>query len=240
MSAYRQNPLANLTPVVKNLIIINIIFFVGTWFLKQTAAIDLTEHLAAYYFNSPYFKVWQIISYMFMHAGLMHIFFNMFALFVFGPMLEYTMGPKRFLQYYFITGIGALLLQMMVQAYEVHQAIGTFIIPGGDITPYLNQPGYSLLESIYGPNGGIVGASGAIFGLLVAFGMMFPNVELFIMFIPLPVKAKYAVIGYIVWELYGGLSPTPGDSVAHFAHLGGALVGFILIKIWGRSRPNNF
>jgi len=239
MSAFRQNPLANLTPVVKNLIIINIIFFLGTMFL-QYSGVDLEPYLAAHYFNAPLFRMWQIITYMFMHGGWMHIFFNMFALYVFGPMLEYNMGPKRFLQYYFITGIGALALQMAVQAYEVHQVLGTFTVPNGDITPYFDQPGFQKLVGIYSPMAGIVGASGAIFGLLVAFGMMFPNVELFIMFIPLPVKAKYAVIGYIVWELYGGLSPTPGDSVAHFAHLGGALVGFILIKIWGTYRPNNF
>jgi membrane associated rhomboid family serine protease len=239
MSAYRQNPLANLTPVVKNLIIVNVIFFLGTMFL-QYSRIDLEPYLAAHYFNAPLFRVWQIITYMFMHGGFMHIFFNMFALFVFGPMLEYTMGPKRFLQYYFITGIGALALQMLVQAIEIHQVIGTFTVPNGDISPYSDQPGFQKLVGIYSPLAGIVGASGAIFGLLVAFGMMFPNVELFIMFIPLPVKAKYAVIGYIVWELYGGLSPTPGDSVAHFAHLGGALVGFILIKIWGTHKANNF
>ncbi len=240
MSAYRQNPLANLSPVVKNLLILNIIFFVATWSLKKIGLVDLDLLLAAHYFDSPYFKVWQIISYMFMHADIFHIFFNMFALYVFGPMLEYTMGPKRFLQFYFITGLGALALQMAVQAFEVHQIIGTFTVPGHDIRPYQYTAGYEYLWATYSAYGGIVGASGAIFGLLVAFGMLFPNVELFIMFIPLPVKAKYAVIGYIVWELWGGLRPTPGDSVAHFAHLGGALLGFILIKVWRMQRPNNF
>ncbi len=173
-----------------------------------------------------------------MHAGWMHIFFNMFALFTLGPALEYTMGPKRFLQFYFITGIGALTLQMLIQAFEVHQIIGTFTVPHGDISPYFAQPGYNKLKEIY--EGGIVGASGAIFGLLVGFGMLFPNIELFIMFIPLPVKAKYFVIGYILIELYSGIAQNPGDSVAHWAHLGGALFGFILIKIWGMRRPNNF
>jgi len=239
MSAYRQNPLDNLTPVVKNLLIINIIFFVGNWFL-QYSGINLEPYLAAHYFNAPIFRAWQIITYMFMHGNLMHIFFNMFALFTLGPALEYTMGPKRFLQYYFITGIGALALQMLVQAFEVYQVAGTFILPHGDISPYFAKPNFNKLVEIYSPQSGIVGASGAIFGLLVAFGMLFPNIELFIMFIPLPIKAKYFVIGYILIELYSGIAQSPGDSVAHWAHLGGALFGFILIKIWGMRRPNNF
>jgi membrane associated rhomboid family serine protease len=237
MSAYRQNPLANLTPVVKNILILNVIFFIATYALRSLG-IDLQDSLSAYYFNSPKFRLWQVITYMFMHAGFMHIFFNMFALFVFGPTIEYTMGAKRFLIYYFVTGIGALALQMLVQAFEIHNIIGSFTVPGGDLAPYFAQPGFEALREIYG--GAILGASGSIFGLLVAFGMLFPNVELFIMFIPLPVKAKYAVIGYIVIELYSGFAQMSGDSVAHFAHLGGALFGFILIKIWGMRTPNNF
>ncbi|WP_342647075.1 rhomboid family intramembrane serine protease [Mucilaginibacter sp. CSA2-8R] len=239
MSAYRQNPLDNLTPVVKNLLILNVIFFLGNWFL-QHSGLNFEPYLAAHYFNAPIFRAWQIITYMFMHGGWMHIFFNMFALFTLGPALEYAMGPKRFLQFYFITGIGALALQMLVQAFEVYQVIGTFTVPHGDIRPYFAQPGFNKLEEIYSPFSGIVGASGAIFGLLVAFGMLFPNIELFIMFIPLPVKAKYFVIGYILIELYSGIAQSPGDSVAHWAHLGGALFGFILIKIWGMRKPNNF
>lgn len=237
MSAYRQNPLASLTPVVKNILILNIIFFIATFVFGQVG-IDLKEHLAAYYFDSRNFRLWQIITYLFMHDGIMHIFFNMFALFLFGPTLEYTLGPKRFLIYYLVTGIGALVLQMAVQAFELHNIIGSFTVPGHDISPYIAQPGFQQVRELY--NGIILGASGSIFGLLVAFGMLFPNVELFIMFIPLPVKAKYAVIGYILLELYSGIAQYSGDSVAHFAHLGGALFGFILIKIWGVGRPNNF
>ncbi len=237
MNAYRQNPLANLTPVVKNILIINIIFFIATYVLEKSG-IDLNEHLAAYYFNSPKFRLWQVITYMFMHANIMHIFFNMFALFVFGPALESLMGARRFLQFYFFTGIGALLLQWLVQALQIHNITGGYAVYHGNLTPFINQPGFEQLQQIYG--GAILGASGAIFGLLVAFGMLFPNVELFIMFIPLPVKAKYAVIGYILIELYSGVAGYSGDNVAHFAHLGGALFGFVLIKIWGLRKPNNF
>ena len=127
MNGYNQSPFANLTPVVKNLLIINVIFFIGTYTLGYVG-FDMVKWLSAFYFNSPLFHPWQVVSYMFMHAGLAHIFFNMFALFMFGPILEYTMGPKRFLQYYFITGIGALALQMLVQAIEVHGVIGSFTI----------------------------------------------------------------------------------------------------------------
>ncbi len=237
MNAYRQNPLANLTPVVKNILILNIIFFIAKYTIHPQGH-SLDEYLSAYYFNSPNFRAWQIITYMFMHEGFMHIFFNMFALFVFGPALEYMMGARRFIQFYFITGIGALLLQWAVQAMQVHSITGGFMVYHKDISVFANQPGYEQLQNIY--SGVILGASGAIFGLLVAFGMLFPNVELFIMFIPLPVKAKYAVIGYILIELYSGFAQMSGDSVAHFAHLGGALFGFILVKIWGLRKPNNF
>ena len=238
MSAYRPSPFANLTPVVKNLIIINVIFFIATELNVLGHFFDMTTWLSAYYFNSPNFRLWQIISYMFMHAGIAHIFFNMFALFIFGPTLEYTMGSKRFLQYYFVAGIGALLLQWGVQALEVHHIVGTFTIPNGDVRPYADYPGIEKLADIY--TGAVLGASGSIFGLLLAFGVLFPNVELMILFIPVPVKAKWAVTGYILLELFSGVGQFSGDNVAHFAHLGGALFGFILLKIWRMRGPNNF
>ena len=235
---YRQSPFANLTPVVKNLIIINAIFFFATWLFSHFGIVDLTAILSAFYFNSPLFKPWQIITYMFMHGGFSHIFFNMFALFMFGPTLEYTMGSKRFLNYYFITGVGALLMQWMVQALEVHQMVGSFTIPNGNIGPYQNMANFDKLADIYG--GAVLGASGAIFGLLLAFGMLFPDVEMMIIPIPIPIKAKWLVTGYMAVELFLGVEQFSGDSVAHFAHLGGALFGFIMLKIWGLRRRNNF
>jgi membrane associated rhomboid family serine protease len=237
MNAYRQSPFSNLTPVVKNLIIINIIFYVATWVLGNTQ-VDLVSLFSAFYFNSPRFHPWQIITYMFMHGGLLHIAFNMLGLFFLGPMLEHTMGSKRFLQYYFITGVGALLIQWLVQAVEVHSLIGSFIIPQGDFSLYGGQPVFEKLAEIY--NVPVLGASGAIFGLAVALAMLYPNVELYIMFIPVPVKAKYAVTGYILIELFSGVGQFSGDNVAHFAHLGGALFGFIMIKYWRMQRPNNY
>lgn len=237
MNAYRQSPFSNLTPVVKNLIIINAIFFIATWVLGHTQ-INLVSLFSAFYFNSARFHPWQIITYMFMHGGFWHIAFNMLGLFFLGPMLENTMGSKRFLQYYFITGVGALIIQWLVQAVELHSLIGSFIIPHGDFTLYGGQPDFEKIAEIY--NVPVLGASGAIFGLAVALAMLYPNVELYIMFIPVPVKAKYAVTGYILIELFSGVGQFSGDNVAHFAHLGGALFGFIMIKYWRMQRPNNY
>lgn len=236
MNLFGQSPLANIPPVVKNLLIINIIFFIAT-LVFQSMGTELAFHLGAFYFNSPFFRVWQIITYMFMHGGWTHIFFNMFALYMFGPAIEYYMGSKRFFNYYFITGIGALVLQMLVQAIEVHGILGSFTFNPAfnyNITP----EAVGKLRAIYSEP--MVGASGAIFGILVAFGVLYSETSLYIMLIPIPVKAKYAVIGYIVVELYLGLSQHQGDSVAHFAHLGGALFGYILLKIWGMRRTNDF
>ena len=188
------------------------------------------------------FHWWQIITYMFMHGGFAHLFFNMFALFMFGPIIEQILGAKRFINFYLITGLGALALQFFVQGIEVYQIVGTPFAEGyfnydpvsGMISS--NYPGMTSeeLQTVAGiyhiP---MVGASGAIFGLLVAFGYLFPNTSLYLMFIPVPVKAKYFIPIYILIELFLGVSRFAGDSVAHFAHLGGALFGFILLKAWG-------
>lgn len=222
----------NITPVVKNLLIINVIFYFATWVMRQQG-IFLTQHLAVFYFDSPFFNVWQPITYMFMHSeqSLMHILFNMFALYSFGSILEAHWGGKRFINFYLITGLGALGLQWAVQAFEIYQLTGsvfnnlnTLSIAGMSATDV------DTIKGIYfGP---MVGASGAIFGLLVAFAVLYPNLEMYIMFIPVPVKAKYIIPVYIVIELFLGVARFEGDSIAHFAHLGGALIGFILVKLW--------
>ncbi|HAL81251.1 MAG TPA: rhomboid family intramembrane serine protease [Mucilaginibacter sp.] len=229
----RQSPFANLTPVVKNLLIINLICFLPFIVLSESKYQGLiVNNLGLFYFDSPRFRVWQILTYMFLHGGWEHILFNMFALFSFGPILEYAIGPKRFFNLYFICGIGAALFQILVQAIEVHNIVGGFTI---------SQP---MLESSYLQFGGqaqklydiystpVVGASGAIFGLLVAFGMLYPDLELMILFVPVPVKAKYLIPFFILLELFLGFGQFGGDNVAHFAHLGGALLGFLLIKFW--------
>ena len=233
-----QNPFANMTPVVKNLLIINVIFFIATYALG-TLGINLENILSAYYPSSPSFKVWQIVSYMFMHGSIFHLFSNMLGLIMIGPLLEQTLGPKRFLSYYFITGIGALLIQYIVQAVELHNIIGKFFTANPEayyqLLPY--NKALTLHEIC---TGAILGASGAIFGLLIAIYLLYPDVEVYIYFIPIPVKIKYLVPVYVLFELYSGFKPAQGDSVAHFAHLGGAIVGFIVIKLWGLRKQNNF
>jgi len=231
-----QSPFANLPPVVKNLLIINCICFLPSLFYTRGFSTDsdpIAGLFGVYYFNSPNFKVWQPITYMFVHGGWAHIIFNMFALFSFGPFVEYIMGSKRFFNFYFICGLGAIGLQMLVQAYEVHAATGAYTI-AMDYIP--NSPAaLAKLQAIYG--GPMVGASGSIFGVLIAFGMIYPNAELMIMFIPVPVKAKYIVPVYVLVELGLGLGQFGGDNVAHFAHLGGALLGFLLVKAWHLQGP---
>ncbi|MBB5396730.1 rhomboid family intramembrane serine protease [Mucilaginibacter sp. AK015] len=236
-----QSPFANMPPVVKNLLIINIIFFIATYALGRL--VNLDQLLAVYYPNSPLFRPWQVITYMFMHGGFSHIFFNMFALVMFGPMLEYTLGSKKFFNYYFITGIGGFVLYMVVQAMQVYAIAGAVTIPHPELESsyFMFGGGQEQAQALYIlyhiP---MLGASGAVFGILVGFGMLFPNMEMLIMFIPIPVKAKYVVIGYVAIELFSGVGRFAGDNVAHFAHLGGALFGFLLIKIWKIRRPNNF
>lgn len=200
----------------------------------------LVQHLAVYYFDSPNFRIWQVVTYMFMHSpgSLMHILFNMFALFSFGPVLEYTFGSKRFLNYYLLTGLGALFLQMIVQAIEVYSITGGITIDPNTYHTDVQEHITTLSSIYYTP---MLGASGAIFGILIGFGMLFPNAELILIFLPVPIKAKYLIPFYIILELFLGVKQFQGDSVAHFAHLGGALFGFILIKFWGiRRRPGGY
>ena len=228
-------------PVVKNLLIINIICFLPSIYFSHNFADPNYDPIGSifgiYYFNSPNFRVWQIITYMFIHGGWLHIFFNMFVLFSFGPIVEYALGSKRFFNLYFICGLGAIALQMLVQAIEVHQITGAFTIPypNMDVNSFgqFNVHAQKMYD-IY--HGSMVGASGAIFGVMIAFGMLYPDMELMVMFIPVPIKAKYIIPCYVVLEAYLSVNQGQGDNVAHLAHLGGALLGFIMIKIWGVKR----
>lgn len=229
-------------PVVKNLLIINIICFIGGSLIFPRA----NDLFGVYYPDSPGFQIWQVITYMFMHGGIAHIFFNMFALFMFGPVLEQVFGSKRFLNFYLITGLGALVLQFAVQALEVYMIVDSFsakaVLSEIDVANRSARVLSSLplesrqaLLSVYTTP--MVGASGAIYGLLIAFGYLFPNTPLMLIFLPVPIKAKYFIPVMILIELFLGVSRT-GSSVAHFAHIGGALFGFLLIKLWGIRRPN--
>lgn len=245
MSQYRQSPFANITPVVKNLLIINIIFAVAEIVLRNH--FDMEGTLAIYYFNSPKFRIWQVVSYMFMHAPLdampVHLLFNMLGLFMFGPILEQSIGSKRFLNLYLLCGIGAIFFQWVMQAIEVYQITGGITLPRpltDEVFFQLGhgvQGGQKLYEVFFTP---VVGASGALFGILVAFATIYPNMELFIFFIPIPIKAKYVISVYVVYQIYQSVFQQPGDNVAHLAHIGGAIFGFLLVKIWRIRRMDNF
>lgn len=232
--------LANMPVIVKNLLIVNVLFFIATWVVPT-----LTSLFGAFYYDSPRFEPWQIVTHMFMHGGLGHIFFNMFALWMFGTAIERVWGPKRFLIYYFVCGLGAYFLHTAVSAWQVQELVNQlgpdaiemvktqgmkFWASGQNYT----NPEMAQLNIIY--NVPVVGASGAVFGLLLAFGMMFPNMKLIMLFFPVPIKAKYFVIGYGAIELFSGIANRPGDNIAHFAHLGGMLFGFILIKYWQKNQ----
>lgn len=213
-----------LPTITKNLLIINVLCFFGT-IVARRYGVDLESMFGLHFFLASDFNPIQLITYMFMHANFEHIFFNMFAVWMFGRTLEAVWGPKRFLIYYMICGIGAGLMQELVQYMEYFFAWSqcTVVSTSAGIIPmeaFLNQ-----LNT--------VGASGAVYGILLAFGMLFPNSEMFVFPIPMPIKAKYFVIGYAVIELLLGI--TGGDGVAHFAHLGGMLVGFILIIYWRKK-----
>ena len=199
MSEYAPQGFRMLPPVVKNLIIINFIVFLATMVLEKYNYNDITTMCALNAAWTGRFRIWQLLTYMFMHGSWSHIFFNMFALWMFGYVLENYWGSRRFLFYYLVCGIGAGLCNL--------------IVPGWTIT---------------------VGASGAVYGILLAFGMMFPNERIYLYFI-MPIKAKWFVIGYAAIELLDGLFMT-SDGIAHFAHLGGMLVGLILILYW-RKHP---
>jgi membrane associated rhomboid family serine protease len=243
MSRFYSGRLSNTPPVVKNLIIINVVMLLGLYFFQQFFNLNLNRILGLFYFQSPMFKPWQIVTHMFMHGGLWHIFFNMWALWIFGKTLESVWGSKRFLVYYLITGLGAAFFHMLVNyiqyAPDVAALKSAYSVDRINMA-LLNeilQPGnqfYALGRELIRPT---VGASGAVYGVLLAFGMLFPNTPLFIIPIPFPIKAKWLVIGFGVLELYLGITRTDA-SIAHFAHLGGMIFGFILIKYWNRFTRN--
>lgn len=272
MQGYRAPLFGNLPPVIKNLLIANIAVFVIDSLLPQGGFFNMTDWFALHNFQSDKFKPIQLVTYMFMHGGITHIFFNMFALVMFGRILEQVWGGKRFLVYYFVTGIGAALCQLTVSYLSLSGL-------QAEVTAYINTPDPELLMRIvrghldhpaawvndflaaysinpdnqaYIQQGiGIVnslvnmyidtptvGASGAVFGVLLAFGMMFPNVQLMLLFPPIPIRAKWFVLGYGLLELMAVIVPQAGDNVAHFAHLGGMIFGFFLIRYWNKKGGN--
>ena len=234
-----------LPTVTKNLLIINVLCFFGA-VVAQRYGISLNNVGGMHFFLSPDFNVAQLVSYMFLHANFEHIFFNMFAVWMFGRTLEMVWGPKRFLIYYMICGIGAGLVQELISAIEYFtltssmpaEAVETVLREGSSILQSgMNYVDSRMAELNIAVNRSTGGASGAVYGILLAFGMLFPNSQMYVFPIPFPIKAKFFVIGYAVIELVLGMSRT-ADGVAHFAHLGGMIFGFLLIMYWKKNRNN--
>ena len=212
-----------LPTVVKHLLIINVLMYLAAITLTRFH-IDLTEYLGLHFFKASHFQPYQLITYMFMHANFGHLFFNMFALWMFGNTLENIWGSKRFLLFYLVCGIGAGLCQELVQYIQYSTSLANYAT--------VNMGGHIVTMDAYLNMMNTVGASGAIYGLLLAFGMMFPNSLIYFYFL-IPIKAKWFIIGYAVIELVSGL--TGVDNVAHFAHLGGMLFGLLLILYWQKN-----
>ncbi|MBP8823302.1 MAG: rhomboid family intramembrane serine protease [Flavobacteriales bacterium] len=263
------DPSSRLPVVVKNLLIINGLMLLlkiamGTDLLGRSI---LDNWLGLHAIGSPDFKPWQVITHMFLHAGpssgsnwYWHILSNMFALFMFGGPIEHVMGPKRFLNYYLLCGLGAAALQLGVSYAETQPTMAELhalgitteqvksVVVASHISPdeantilyrlEASHPGSTdVVQALFWHYAGVmVGASGAIFGILIAFGMLFPNVELMLLFLPIPIKAKYFVALYGLFELFSGINQRSGDNVAHYAHLGGLIFGFFLIRYWRKKR----
>lgn len=281
MLQHRPSGFKILPDVVKNIIIINGIMFLATISLATSFNLDLVDLLGLHYPAAEKFNPYQFITYMFMHGGFAHIFFNMFAVWMFGSVLENVWGGKKFLIFYVITGIGAALTHYIIFYFEIKPVLeavnacisnpsnnalveffssSTFMMPDEDTqhlfhqfrnnynaTVNINenqalQLGIDFLQQykVHLLNAPVVvGASGAVFGILLAFGMMFPNTLIYIYF-AIPIKAKYFVILYGVLELISGIADVQGDNTAHFAHLGGMVFGFILIKMWQKKKKNPY
>ena len=232
-----------LPEVVKNLLIINALFFLGKIVLGSSFGIDLDKLFGLHNWQSPDFRPHQLVTHLFMHGNFSHILFNMFALWMFGNQLENIWGGKRFLVYYMLTGFGAALLHLGVNQIQISmteaqmsiEQVNMVLVDGYNAL----QNGQNFVNPLMGNlnilyHTPTVGASGAVFGLLLAFGMLFPN-SLIYLYFAIPIKAKYFVAAYGVIELWLGLQNNAGDNVAHFAHLGGMLFGYLLIKYWRKN-----
>jgi len=245
--------MGRITDTVKALLIINIIFFVGSLSLGWFG----TQYLALWFPKNENFQIWQIITHMFMHGSPGHLFFNMFALYMFGSHLETSIGQKKFLFVYFFSGLGAVGFQILFTYYQYFPVLNEHLnlgIPMESIIDlfqktnnnnlyysYANVPVETTAKLIDAYRTPMVGASGAIFGILAGFAVLFPNLPLYMMFIPIPIKAKYLIGGYFLLDLYGGITGKAilgPSNVAHWAHIGGAVIGFITLMYWKKNSFN--
>jgi membrane associated rhomboid family serine protease len=242
MNGYGRG-LSGISPVVKNIIMLNILMLIIYFGGERVFGIDLNSILGLYFPKSEQFKPLQIVSHMFMHGGILHLLFNMYALYIFGQILENVWGPKRFFIYYMVCGLGAALTHEAVIAFQYSHLAQNLSFDNLQLvlnegTTYFKQgkgftdPDMLKLQMLL--NTPTVGASGAVFGVLLAFGVLFPNTQLLLLIPPMPIKAKYLVLGYGAIELYLAVTQ-PGSNIAHAAHLGGMLFGYILIRYWRKT-----
>ncbi|MBC7535703.1 MAG: rhomboid family intramembrane serine protease [Ferruginibacter sp.] len=224
------NSFQRTTPVVLNLIILNaLIFFAQSVFGGMSDLNKVNDLFALHHYKSAVFRPYQLVTHMFMHGGIFHLLFNMLALWMFGSIIEKSWGPKRFLIFYLICGLGAALAQMGSYIFDFWQ------LDHASLSMQETEQYQMILRQAC-----TVGASGAIMGVLAAYGYLFPNTQLFIMPIPFPVKAKWAILGIIALDVFGGVSRTPNDNVAHFAHVGGAVIGFLIVFYWNKTNKQTF
>ncbi|MEO6253466.1 MAG: rhomboid family intramembrane serine protease [Ferruginibacter sp.] len=224
------NSFQRTTPVVLNLIIINVlVYFAQMAFGGSNEPNQVYDLFALHHYQSEVFRPYQVVTHMFMHGGFFHLLFNMFALWMFGTNVERVWGPKRFLIFYLICGLGAAIAQMGSYAFDFWQ-IDHLALSTEEMAQYQD-----ILR-----RSATVGASGAIMGVLAAFGYLFPNTQLIIFPLPIPIKAKWAIMGIIALDVFGGISKVPGDNIAHFAHIGGALIGLLIVWLWNRTNKKTF
>jgi len=257
MNINKPSFLSQIPPVVLNLIIINTLFWLASIILPDKLGIDFTDMLGMHYWASDKFQVYQLISYMFMHdtSSIFHLFFNMFGLYMFGRILEQVWGAKKFLFYYMVTGVGAAVVQQLfwtIDFWNVSEALNIAIAQNSGValvsqeaflSHYFHFQNLEALTAvdIVGMKAALfnlpvtIGASGALFGILLAFGWLFPEIKLIMIFFPIPIKARIFVLIYGLAELFLGVANFSGDSVAHFAHLGGMIFGILLILYWRKK-----
>lgn len=231
MANYRMGGLPGLPMVIKNIIIINVL----VWLAELTFKQEFVSMFSLHYHQNEEFKIWQVVTYMFMHdpTSFLHILFNMLMLWMFGGILENLWGPKRFLTFYLICGIGAGVIQMLANYIEFTYLTNQYYAAKISMQEYQQRAG-----GIY--NTIILGASGAVLGVMAAYAYLFPNQELILIPIPIPIKAKWYVTGLILLDLFGGINPRYGSGIAHFAHIGGAIFGLILAHTMNKSNRRNF
>lgn len=242
--------LNNIPQVTKNILILNVLFFIAT-IIFESKGINLIDLLGAHYINSPQFEPYQIVTHFFMHAGIWHLFMNMYLFVILGSYLERLWGEKRFFIFYIACALGAFVLYNSIGFYELMQLKKQLGSLGYNLTEinehlrqgtsfsYFEKDSYFINHYVDMASTPMVGASGAVFGIMAAFAILFPNTE-FMIYFAIPVKAKYLVGGYFLWELYNSIYVVPGDNIAHLAHVGGAIVGAAFIVYWRKTDKKNF